>query len=74
VLLIKSACSVVDTLRLEDGTLFPIPVTLDVSQEDIDRLSLVKDKRVSLRDPRDGEALAILTSETNCASTGLSNA
>jgi sulfate adenylyltransferase len=54
--------SVVDTLRLADGTLFPMPVTLDVSREDIDRLSLAKDKRVTLRDPRDDQAIAILTS------------
>ncbi|KAI0043648.1 sulfate adenylyltransferase [Auriscalpium vulgare] len=53
--------SVVDTLRLADGTLFPIPITLDVSQADIDRLSLAPGKRVALRDPRDDEALAILT-------------
>jgi sulfate adenylyltransferase len=39
-----------------------MPITLDVSREDIDRLSLVKDKRVTLRDPRDDQAIAILTS------------
>jgi sulfate adenylyltransferase len=50
-----------------------MPVTLDVSQVDVDRLSLTKDKRVALRDPRDGEALAILTSETSTTSTELSN-
>ncbi|KAF8502251.1 ATP-sulfurylase, partial [Russula emetica] len=53
--------SVVDNLRLADGTLFPMPITLDVSREDIDRLSLAKDKRVTLRDPRDDQAIAILT-------------
>jgi sulfate adenylyltransferase len=53
--------SVVDTLRLADGTLFPMPVTLDVSREVVDRLSLAKDKRVTLRDPRDGQGIAILT-------------
>jgi sulfate adenylyltransferase len=58
----KPGCSVVDGLRLADGSLFPIPVTLDVSQEDIDRLSLARGKRVALRDPRDDQALAILTS------------
>ncbi|KAI0305717.1 hypothetical protein B0F90DRAFT_1625016 [Multifurca ochricompacta] len=57
----KDYDSVVDTLRLADGTLFPIPVTLDVSKEDIDRLLLAKGKRVTLRDPRDDEALAIIT-------------
>ncbi|KAI9508231.1 ATP-sulfurylase [Russula earlei] len=57
----RARSSVVDTLRLADGTLFPIPVTLDVSQEDIDHLSLSKNKRISLRDPRDDQALAVLT-------------
>lgn len=57
----KDYDSVVDTLRLANGTLFPIPVTLDVSQEDINRLSLVKGRRVTLRDPRDDQALAIIT-------------
>lgn len=40
-----------------------MPITLDVSQDDIDRLSLKAGTRVALRDPRDDEALAILTSE-----------
>ncbi|KAH9002029.1 hypothetical protein EDB86DRAFT_3063555 [Lactarius hatsudake] len=53
--------SVVDSLRLADGTLFPIPVTLDVSLDDIGRLSLAIGKRVTLRDPRDDQALAIIT-------------
>lgn len=52
-----------ETLRLADGTLFPIPVTLDVSQADIDRLALKPSVRITLRDPRDDEALAILTVE-----------
>jgi sulfate adenylyltransferase len=39
-----------------------MPITLDVSREDIDRLSLSKDKRVTLRDPRDDQSIAILTS------------
>ncbi|KAI9572128.1 hypothetical protein HD554DRAFT_1635719 [Boletus coccyginus] len=53
--------SVVDTLRLSDGTLFPIPVTLDVSSDDIPRLGIVPGARLALRDPRDDEALAIIT-------------
>jgi sulfate adenylyltransferase len=52
---------VVDGLRLTDGTLFPIPVTLDVSHEDIGRLSIAPGVRIALRDPRDDEALAIFT-------------
>jgi len=52
---------VVEFLRLSDGTLFSIPITLDVSQDDIDRLRIAPGARVALRDPRDDEALAILT-------------
>jgi ATP sulfurylase len=55
-------CSVVDCLRLVDGTLFPIPVTLDLSHEDIVRLSIKPGARITLRDPRDDESLAIITS------------
>ena len=54
-------CSVVDNLRLADGSLFPMPITLDVSREDIDRLSIAPGSRIALRDPRDDEALAIIT-------------
>ncbi|KAK4054239.1 Sulfate adenylyltransferase [Microbotryomycetes sp. JL201] len=53
--------SVVKTLRLADGALFPIPVTLDVSQEQIDALRLAPNARITLRDPRDEQPLAILT-------------
>ncbi|KAF9454027.1 sulfate adenylyltransferase [Macrolepiota fuliginosa MF-IS2] len=56
-------CSVVDNLRLADGTLFPMPITLDVSREDIDSLSIVPGARFTLRDPRDDEGLAIITVE-----------
>jgi len=53
--------SVVDHLRLADGILFPIPVTLDVSREDIDRLSIAPGSRIALLDPRDDQSLAIIT-------------
>ncbi|KAM5530089.1 hypothetical protein V8D89_016244 [Ganoderma adspersum] len=52
---------VVDSNRLVEGALFPIPITLDVSREDIDRLSIAPGLRIALRDPRDDEALAIIT-------------
>ncbi|KZT26697.1 ATP-sulfurylase [Neolentinus lepideus HHB14362 ss-1] len=55
--------SVVESLRTADGALFPIPITLDVSREDIEKLSIVPGARLALRDPRDDEALAILTVE-----------
>ncbi|GAA5910704.1 hypothetical protein JCM8208_003539 [Rhodotorula glutinis] len=53
--------SVVETLRLADGALFPMPITLDVSQEQIDLLKLAEGTRVTLRDSRDESPLAILT-------------
>lgn len=55
--------SVVDNLRLADGTLWPMPITLDVSQADIDSKHIVPGSRIALRDPRDEEALAIITVE-----------
>jgi sulfate adenylyltransferase len=38
-----------------------MPVTLDVSSADVERLSIVPGARIALRDPRDDEALAIIT-------------
>ncbi|KAJ7647079.1 sulfate adenylyltransferase [Roridomyces roridus] len=55
--------SVVDNLRLVDGVLFPMPITLDVSQESIDSLAIKPGSRIALRDPRDDEPLAIITVE-----------
>ncbi|KAK0195392.1 sulfate adenylyltransferase [Armillaria mellea] len=59
----KDYQSVVDTLHLANGVLFPIPITLDVSGEVINRLSIQPGSRLSLRDPRDEEPLAIITVE-----------
>lgn len=53
--------SCVDNLRIADGSLFPIPITLDASKEDIEKLNIVPGTRLALRDPRDDEALAIIT-------------
>lgn len=53
----------VDTLRLADGALFPIPINLDVSKEFIDENNIAPGVRITLRDLRDDEALAILTVE-----------
>ncbi len=50
-----------DNLRLANGTLFPIPVTLDISREDVDRLAIASGIRIALLDPRDEQALAIIT-------------
>jgi ATP sulfurylase len=61
ILNINCLARVVNNLRLADGTLFPIPVNLDVSQEDAKRLGIKPGVRITLRDPRDDNALAILT-------------
>ena len=53
--------SVVKTLRLADGALFPMPITLDVSQQEVESLGIKQGARITLRDPRDEQALAILT-------------
>jgi len=38
-----------------------MPITLDVSRADVDRLAIIPGSRISLLDPRDDEALAIIT-------------
>jgi sulfate adenylyltransferase len=49
--------SVCEDMRLQDGTLWPIPITLDVDEVFADKLS--KGKSVALRDP-EGVILAVL--------------
>ncbi|KAI3613410.1 hypothetical protein CBS9595_004243 [Malassezia furfur] len=53
--------SVLDNMRLADGALFPIPITLDVTEEQAQQLGLKQGARVALRDPRDDNTIAILT-------------
>jgi sulfate adenylyltransferase len=68
--------SVVHTLRLESGVLFPMPITLDVSKASLPSLGLTLPsfpstsstpenigKRIALIDPRDDQPLAIITVE-----------
>ena len=54
---------VVDTMRLADGILFPLPITLDVSGDKVSSDSKAKvfevNKSVALRDP-EGDLLAVL--------------
>jgi sulfate adenylyltransferase len=50
--------SVVDRMRLDDGTLFPIPITLDVSEAFAEKVEPGQD--IALRD-QEGVILAILT-------------
>lgn len=52
-----------DTLRLRNGTLFPIPINLDVTEQDVQRLGIKSGARLTLRDPRDDNALAIISVE-----------
>jgi ATP sulfurylase len=52
---------VVKENRLASGALFSMPITLDVTQETIDELSLKPGARITLRDFRDDRNLAILT-------------
>lgn len=60
-LLLKHVYRVVEKLRLADGSLFPIPVNLDISKADVDLLGIKPGARIALRDPRDDAPLAILT-------------
>ncbi|KAJ3067797.1 Sulfate adenylyltransferase [Podochytrium sp. JEL0797] len=53
--------SVVSNMRLADGSLWPMPINLDVSQDQINSLGLKQGSRLVLRDPVDDAALAILT-------------
>ncbi|KAH8922416.1 ATP-sulfurylase, partial [Atractiella rhizophila] len=57
----KDYRSVLDTLRLANGALFPMPINLDVSKAKLDELQIVVGSKVTLRDFRDDAALAILT-------------
>ncbi|WFD00831.1 sulfate adenylyltransferase [Malassezia yamatoensis] len=53
--------NVLTNMRLADGALFPIPITLDVTSEQVKQLGLQSGSRVALRDPRDDNTIAILT-------------
>jgi sulfate adenylyltransferase len=60
--MIESDCRVVETLRLANGLLFSMPITLDISEAEIQKLKLTPGARVVLRDFRDEQPLAIMTS------------
>lgn len=57
----KDYNGVVNDLRLADGALFSMPITLDVSKEQIDELNIKAGGRFVLRDFRDDSPLAIIT-------------
>lgn len=52
-----------ETNRLTNGNLFSIPITLDVSKEQIEELGINPAARIVLRDFRDDRNLAIITVE-----------
>jgi len=58
----KDYLSVVEKLRMSDGTLWPIPVTLDLPDEMIKQLEKVSSPRLALRD-EEGNLLAVLNVE-----------
>lgn len=53
--------SVVENNRLADGNVFSIPITLDLSAEQIKELGVKAGARLTLRDFRDDRNLAIIT-------------
>jgi sulfate adenylyltransferase len=55
--------SVVEKNRLADGNLFSIPITLDLSKEQIAELGVKSEARLTIRDFRDDRNLAIITVE-----------
>lgn len=57
----KDYDGVVNELRLSDGNLFSIPITLDLSKETIEENGVKPGARVALRDFRDDRNLAIIT-------------
>jgi sulfate adenylyltransferase len=48
-------------MHLASGLLWAIPITLDVSKEEVDSLKIEAGKRITLLDSRDYTPLAILT-------------
>lgn len=57
----KDYNSVVENVRMADGSLFSMPICLDVSEKTIQKASLKAGKRITLRDFRDDRNLAIIT-------------
>ncbi|EKD21473.1 uncharacterized protein L3040_006148 [Drepanopeziza brunnea f. sp. 'multigermtubi'] len=57
----KDYNGVVENNRLADGNLFSMPITLDVSEEQIKALGIKPQARLALRDFRDDRNLAIIS-------------
>ena len=58
---LKPSLRVVDDLRLADGSLFSMPVCLDVDEHTVANIGLKPGARATLRDFRDDRNLAIIT-------------
>ena len=54
--------NVLENMRLNDNSLWPIPITLDVSKHTIEENHYKKDKKIALRD-KEGFLIAIMTIE-----------
>ena len=52
--------NVVDHLRLTNGLVWAMPITLDVSQDQITALGIAPEARIALVNPQDNQPLAIL--------------
>ncbi|KAJ1870255.1 Sulfate adenylyltransferase [Coemansia sp. RSA 486] len=52
---------VVHSSRLPDGTLWTMPIYLDIDGAELSRLDVAAGSRLALRDPRDDQPLAIIT-------------
>ncbi|CAG8953988.1 hypothetical protein HYFRA_00009087 [Hymenoscyphus fraxineus] len=57
----KDFHGVVTENRLADGNLFSMPITLDISKEQVEELGVKAGARIALRDFRDDRNLAIIT-------------
>jgi len=53
----------VERLRLANGILFSMPITLDVSDAEIQKCKIIPGAKITLRDFRDEQPLAILTGQ-----------
>ena len=61
----KDYDSVVHNSRLASGILFPIPVTLDLTKEQLDKLNPDKHKKIALRD-EEGTWSSVSVSHLSC--------
>ncbi|KAF7867360.1 hypothetical protein EAF04_005443 [Stromatinia cepivora] len=59
----KDYNGVVENNRLADGNVFSMPITLDVSKEQIEQLGIKEGARITIRDFRDDRNLAIINVE-----------